>query len=62
VTLLMVAVSRLGAGTAAQAGMIGPVATIFVGYVFLGEVITPLQLAGTGLVMAGMVVLGRLKQ
>jgi drug/metabolite transporter (DMT)-like permease len=62
VTLLMIAVSRLGAGTAAQAGMIGPVATIFLGYVFLGEAITPLQLAGTALVMGGMVVLGRVKQ
>ena len=35
VSLLMVAVSRLGAGTAAQAGMIGPVATIFLAYFFL---------------------------
>ncbi len=61
VTLLMIAVSRLGAGTAAQAGMVGPVATIFLGYLCLGESITPLQIAGTALVMAGMVVLGRLK-
>jgi drug/metabolite transporter (DMT)-like permease len=61
VTLLMVAVSRLGAGTAAQAGMVGPVATIFLAYGVLGEAITPLQLAGTALVMAGMVVLGRIK-
>ncbi len=61
VTLLMVAVSRLGAATAAQAGMVGPVATIFLGYVFLGEAITALQIAGTALVMAGMVVLGKLK-
>jgi drug/metabolite transporter (DMT)-like permease len=61
VSLLMVAVSRLGAGTAAQAGMIGPVATIFLGYFFLGEAITVLQMLGTALVMAGMVVLGRVK-
>ncbi len=61
VTLLMVAVSRLGAGTAAQAGMVGPVATIFLGYFFLGETITALQLAGTVVVMAGVVVLGRIK-
>lgn len=61
VSLLMVAVSRLGAGTAAQAGMIGPVATIFLAYFFLGESITALQLAGTALVIAGMIVLGRLK-
>jgi drug/metabolite transporter (DMT)-like permease len=62
VSLLMVAVARLGAGTAAQAGMVGPVATIFLGYLFLGETITPLQISGTVLVMAGMVVLGRLKR
>jgi drug/metabolite transporter (DMT)-like permease len=62
VTLLMIAVKRMGAGTAAQAGMVGPVATIFLGYAFLGESISALQLAGTALVMAGMVVLGRLKQ
>jgi drug/metabolite transporter (DMT)-like permease len=61
VSLLMVAVSRLGAGTAAQAGMIGPVATIFLPYFLLDESITSLQMAGTALVMAGMVVLGRLK-
>jgi drug/metabolite transporter (DMT)-like permease len=61
VSMLMVAVSRLGAGTAAQAGMIGPVATIFLGYFFLGEAITVLQMLGTALVMAGMVVLGRVK-
>jgi drug/metabolite transporter (DMT)-like permease len=61
VTLLMVAVARLGAGTAAQAGMIGPVATIFLAYFFLDEAITGLQLAGTALVMAGMLVLGQLK-
>jgi drug/metabolite transporter (DMT)-like permease len=61
VSLLMVAVSRLGAGTAAQAGMIGPVATIFLAYFFLGESITPLQIVGTTLVLAGMVVLGRIK-
>jgi drug/metabolite transporter (DMT)-like permease len=62
VTLLMVAVSRIGAGTAAQAGMIGPVATIFLAYAFLDEAITPLQLLGTALVMSGVVVLGRLKK
>ncbi len=61
VTMLMVAVARLGAGTAAQAGMVGPVATIFLAYFFLDEAITPLQLAGTALVMAGIVVLSRLK-
>ena len=61
VTLLMVAVARLGAGTAAQAGMVGPVATLFLAYAFLGEALTLLQLAGTALVLAGIVVLSRIK-
>lgn len=61
VTMLMVAVSRLGAGTAAQAGMVGPVATLFLSYFFLGEAVTPLQMAGTALAMVGIVVLGRAK-
>ncbi len=61
VSLLMLAVARLGAGTAAQAGMVGPVATLFLGYFFLNETITVLQMVGTALVMAGMVVLGRAK-
>lgn len=61
VSILMIAVSRLGAGTAAQAGMVGPVATIFLAHFFLGEAITALQIAGTALVLAGIVVLGRVK-
>jgi drug/metabolite transporter (DMT)-like permease len=59
VSLLMLAIARIGAGTAAQAGMIGPAATIVLGYFVLGETITSLQLAGTALVMAGIVVLSR---
>jgi drug/metabolite transporter (DMT)-like permease len=61
VTMLMVAVSRLGAATAAQAGMVGPVATIFLGYFYLGELITPMQILGTALVMVGIVVLSRVR-
>ncbi len=61
VSLLMLSVARLGAGTAAQAGMIGPVATIFLGYFVLAEPITALQMIGTALVLAGMVVLGKIK-
>jgi drug/metabolite transporter (DMT)-like permease len=53
VFMTMAAVQRLGAGTASQAGMIGPVSTLFLAWALLGEPITAVQLAGTGLVLAG---------
>ena len=34
-------------------GTLGPVATIFLGYLFLDEAITPIQLAGAALVTTG---------
>lgn len=46
-----------GAGNAAQAGMIGPVSTLFLAWWLLAEPITGLQLAGTTLVMTGIVLL-----
>lgn len=55
----MMAVARIGAGSAALAGMIGPVSTIALGYVFLGEPVSGSQLAGTALVLAGVFVLSR---
>ncbi|GAB4470893.1 MAG: DMT family transporter [Burkholderiaceae bacterium] len=55
----MLAVVRIGAGNAALAGTVGPVATILLGYVFLGEAISGWQLAGTALVLAGVFVLSR---
>jgi len=55
----MMAVARIGAGPASLAGMVGPVATIALGYVFLGEPVSGWQLAGTALVLAGVFVLSR---
>lgn len=46
-------IRRIGASHASIIGSTGPVATIFLGFIFLGEAITALQLAGAGLVMAG---------
>jgi drug/metabolite transporter (DMT)-like permease len=47
---------------AAQLGMLGPVSVLFLAYWFLGEPITSWQLAGTGLVLAGIFVLtGRVR-
>nr|WP_256365903.1 DMT family transporter [Solimonas sp. K1W22B-7] len=57
VFLTMASVGRVGAGVSAQAGMIGPVSTLFLAWWLLGEPITALQLAGTGLVLAGMLLL-----
>jgi drug/metabolite transporter (DMT)-like permease len=42
-----------GANHAAMVGSVGPVATIFFGYWFLGEPITMIQIAGACLVLAG---------
>lgn len=59
VLLTMIAVSRIGAATASQAGMIGPVSTLFLGALILGEPITAIQLAGTALVLIGIYLLSQ---
>lgn len=53
VFLTMIAVSRIGAPTASQAGMVGPVSTLFMGALILHEPITMVQLVGTVLVLSG---------
>lgn len=53
VFMTMAAVQRIGAPAASQAGMIGPVSTLFLGWALLGEPITAVQLAGTALVLVG---------
>lgn len=59
VLLTMVAVARIGPATTSQAGMIGPVSTLFLGAAILGEPITGIQLAGTALVLSGIYLLSR---
>jgi drug/metabolite transporter (DMT)-like permease len=44
---------RVGSSNAAMMSSIGPIATIFMGNVFLGEPVTSIQLAGAALVMIG---------
>jgi drug/metabolite transporter (DMT)-like permease len=61
VFLTMIAVQRIGAATASQAGMIGPVSTLFLGALILDEPITAIQLAGTTLVIAGIAMLSKKK-
>ena len=59
VVMVMMAVERIGASAAAQAGMIGPVTTVLLGIVLLGEPLTPWVVAGTVLVLAGVALLAR---
>jgi drug/metabolite transporter (DMT)-like permease len=57
--LIMVAINRIGSPLVAQAGIVGPVSTIFMGYLVLGEPITAVQIGGMLLVIAAMWLLVR---
>ena len=46
-------IRRIGASTASVVGSTGPVATIVLGFLFLGEAITAIQVLGAALVLAG---------
>jgi drug/metabolite transporter (DMT)-like permease len=59
VLLVMMAIERIGAGAAAQAGMVGPMSTILMGVWLLGEPFTGWVVAGTVLVLAGIFVFSR---
>lgn len=61
VFMTMVAVARIGPATAAQAGMVGPVSTLFLGALILAEPVTAIQLTGTGLVLAGIYLISKKK-
>jgi len=49
-------IRRIGASHASIVGSVGPVATIFLGFAFLGEPITLVQLTGAALVLAGVLI------
>ncbi|WP_443082441.1 DMT family transporter [Tepidimonas sp.] len=53
VVMVMMAIERIGAGLTAQVGMIGPLSTIALGAVLLGEPFNAWIVAGTALVLAG---------
>jgi len=57
--LIMIAINRIGSPLVAQAGILGPVSTIFMGYLILAEPITWIQISGMTLVMAAMWLLVR---
>ncbi|MDE2419049.1 MAG: DMT family transporter [Burkholderiales bacterium] len=59
VLLVMMAIERIGAGLAAQVGMVGPMSTITMGVLLLGEPFTGWVVAGTVLVLAGVFVVSR---
>ncbi|MBI3367012.1 MAG: DMT family transporter, partial [Burkholderiales bacterium] len=61
VLMVMMAIERIGAGITAQAGMVGPIATILMGVLILGEPFTPWIAAGTLCVLAGVGWLARVR-
>ena len=59
VLMVMMAIERVGATVAAQTGMIGPLSTIMMGILILGEPFTGWIVAGTVLVLAGIWLLAK---
>jgi drug/metabolite transporter (DMT)-like permease len=55
----MLAIERIGASRTAMVAMVGPVATIVLAAWLLGESVTAWGLAGTALVLAGVLILSR---
>ncbi|MDM0000824.1 DMT family transporter [Variovorax sp. J22P240] len=60
VLAVMMAIERIGPAMAAQTGMVGPISTILMGVVILGEPFTAWIAAGTALVIAGIFVFTRM--
>jgi drug/metabolite transporter (DMT)-like permease len=59
VVMVMMGIERIGAGLAAQTGMIGPMSTIAMGVVILGEPFNGWIVAGTVLVVSGVFLVTR---
>jgi drug/metabolite transporter (DMT)-like permease len=59
VIMVMMAIERIGATLTAQTGMIGPLTTIVLGVLILGEPMNGWIVAGTALVIAGIWLLAR---
>jgi len=55
-------IKRIGSGNAAIVGSIGPISTILQAYFFLQEPIHAFQLVGTGLILAGVLIIGYRKR
>jgi drug/metabolite transporter (DMT)-like permease len=61
VVLVMMAIERIGSSLAAQTGMIGPMSTIALGVIFLGEKLNLWIIGGTVLVLLGVYWVSRSK-
>ena len=59
VLMVMMAIERIGATLAAQAGMVGPMSTVLLGVWLLGEPFTGWVVAGTVLVLVGVGLLAK---
>jgi drug/metabolite transporter (DMT)-like permease len=57
--LIMIAINRIGSPLVAQAGILGPVSTLLMGWIVLSEPITWIQIGGMSLVMGAMWLLVR---
>jgi len=53
IVMTMEGIRRIGASHASIVGSVGPLATIFLGAIFLGEHVTVIQVLGAALVLAG---------
>lgn len=53
------AIRRIGSSKTSIVASVGPVFTIWLGYLFLNEAITPTQLLGTGLVLGGVLTVSK---
>jgi drug/metabolite transporter (DMT)-like permease len=62
VLMVMMAIERIGASATAQAGMVGPMSTILMGVLILGEPFTVWVATGSALVIAGIFVFSRAAQ
>jgi drug/metabolite transporter (DMT)-like permease len=53
------AIQMIGAAKVSMIGAVGPIATIFFGWLFLAENVTVLQMIGAALVLAGVILVAR---
>ncbi|WP_243655691.1 DMT family transporter [Roseateles saccharophilus] len=59
VLMLMLAIARIGAPLSAQVGMVGPMSTILMGFLILGEPMNAWIALGTLLVLGGVFLVGK---
>ncbi|BBE50678.1 hypothetical protein OYT1_ch1118 [Ferriphaselus amnicola] len=57
VFMLSFAIRRIGSGSTSLIGSLGPVSTIYMAYIFLNERISLLQIAGSALVLCGVLII-----